>query len=190
MVQLSRRVGCGALGHLRGPAELNICLRVSGFGPFEPSGQWGHFSAWIGPLGPFRGPRGVSGLEYQMWVGCAFWHLRDSAEFNICRRGSGFGPFEPSGQWGHFCAKLDPWGPFMGPPRGDGAPMRVGGWGVPLGTSATLQHSIFVGECRGLDHSNRLRKAHISIIFDILKALKMEFHGFLTCFGTCFFAVL
>ena len=58
------------------------------------------------------------------------------------------------------------------------------------GTSAALESSIFVGEGRGLDHSNRLLKARISIIADILMVLKMEFHGFLSCFGTCFFAVL
>ena len=61
---------------------------------------------------------------------------------------------------------------------------------VPSGTSAALESSIFVGEGRGLDHSNRLLKARILAIGNILKALKMEFYGFLSYFGACFFAVL
>jgi hypothetical protein len=59
-----------------------------------------------------------------------------------------------------------------------------GGRCEPLGTSAALESSIFVGEGRGLDHSNRLLKARISIIADILKALKMEFCDFLSCIWT------
>jgi hypothetical protein len=61
---------------------------------------------------------------------------------------------------------------------------------VASGTSAARESSIFIGEGQDLDHSNRVIKARIFTIDDIFKALKMDFYGFLWCFGTCFFAVL
>jgi hypothetical protein len=57
-------------------------------------------------------------------------------------------------------------------------------------STAALESSIFVGESRGLGHSNRLLTTRILAIGNILKALKMGFFGFLSCFGTHFYAVL
>jgi hypothetical protein len=67
-------------------------------------------------------------------------------------------------------------------------------WGAVASTCTVrvglVESSIFVGESRGLDHSNCLRTALISTIDNILKALKLDFYDFLSCFGTHFYAVL
>jgi hypothetical protein len=110
----------------------------------------------------------------------ALGHLRAPAAFNIYLRVSGFGPFEPPHPYDH-SGNRGPSGV-----KASGLVFHTlwiwhGGWGAASGTSATLESSIFVCEGRNLDHSNRLLTARISIIDDILKALKMEFYGFLSC---------
>ena len=56
-----------------------------------------------------------------------------------------------------------------------------GGHGVPSGTSPAQESSIFVCECRGLDHSNRVLQADISDTTKILKPLKIRFQRALSC---------
>jgi hypothetical protein len=90
--------GVGARMTVGGPTELNIFLRVSGFGPLEPSGLCGHVCAWMAPWGPLWALLGCRGANEGGWVGCALGHLRGSAGFNICLRGSGFEPLKPSAQ--------------------------------------------------------------------------------------------
>jgi hypothetical protein len=48
------------------------------------------------------------------WVGCCLGHLHGAAGFNICLRGSGFEPFDPSAHGGNFGYSHD----FEGPENG------------------------------------------------------------------------
>ena len=54
-------------------------------------------------------------------------------------------------------------GVLLGSPGVVLARVRVGGWCAALVTSATLQHSIIIGEGRGLDPWNRLEHVVISV---------------------------
>jgi hypothetical protein len=58
-----------------------------------------------------------------------------------------------------------------------------GGHGVPSGTSPAQESSIFVFECRGLDHSNRVLQADISNIANSLKPFKIHFSKSLILMG-------
>jgi hypothetical protein len=57
--------------HLRGPTELNICLRVSMYGSSELSGLCGHFCAWVAPWGLLWALLVCRGSNEGECVGCA-----------------------------------------------------------------------------------------------------------------------